>query len=569
MHDAATIAEMRRLYYGEHWKIGTIAAQLQVHPDAIRRAVNRPMGPPAPRPPRPRQIDPFLPWLRQTLATYPRLRATVLHRMLRERGYTGGVVQLRRLLRQLRPPAPSEAFGRLQCLPGEEGQVDWADFGYVQVGRAKRRLSAFVLTLSYSRALYAELFFDQSLSNFLAGHQHAFESFGGVPPQLLSDNLRSVVLERRGDHIRFHPRYLEWAGHYCFQPRPCHVRRGNEKGRVERSIRFLRESFWAAQGFTGLAHCNARLQRWIGEVADARPWPDDPSVRVAEVFNTCERLQLLPLPAYRLDTSLRSSIRASRAGGDLCMLPGFDREQPVSIRASRAGGDAIRPTAGSPRPCFNPRLPRGRRRRPLDPVPDRERVSIRASRAGGDLQLMSAGGARYQFQSAPPAREATFNRPRPPFDHGVSIRASRAGGDASPRPGPAVCCAFQSAPPAREATRMPLTPRCTLKVSIRASRAGGDFTTRAGVAAYDEFQSAPPAREATRQPQHRQHGGLVSIRASRAGGDAGASGASPTKDVSIRASRAGGDYATATIAVPIIEFQSAPPAREATCRCLR
>jgi transposase len=312
MHDAATIAEMRRLYYGEHWKIGTIAAQLQIHPDAIRRAVNRPMGPPALRPPRPRQIDPFLPWLQQTLATYPRLRATVLHRMLRERGYTGGVVQLRRLLRQLRPPAPSEAFVRLQCLPGEAGQVDWADFGCVQVGRAKRRLSAFVLTLSYSRALYAELFFDQSLSNFLAGHQHAFECFGGVPRQLLSDNLRSVVLERRGDHIRFHPRYLEWAGHYCFQPRPCHLRRGNEKGRVERSIRFLRESFWAAQGFTGLADCNARLQRWIGEVADARPWPDDPSLRVAEVFNTRERLQLLPLPAYRLDTSLRSSVRSAK-----------------------------------------------------------------------------------------------------------------------------------------------------------------------------------------------------------------------------------------------------------------
>lgn len=337
MHDAATIAEMRRLYYGEHWKIGTIAAQLQLHPDAIRRAVNRPLGPPAPRPPRPRQIDPFLPWLQQTLATYPRLRATVLHRMLRERGYTGGVVQLRRLLRQLRPPVPSEAFVRLQCLPGEAGQVDWADFGNVQVGRAKRRLSAFVLTLSYSRALYAELFFDQSLSNFLVGHQHAFESFGGVPRQLLSDNLRSVVLERRGDHIRFHPRYLEWAGHYCFQPRPCHVRRGNEKGRVERSIRFLRESFWAAQSFTGLADCNARLQRWIGEVADARPWPDDPSLCVAEVFNSRERLQLLPLPAYRLDTSLRSSVRSAKTlwirfdrndysippeavGRDLCLL---------------------------------------------------------------------------------------------------------------------------------------------------------------------------------------------------------------------------------------------------------
>src|SRR5215207_5782893 len=140
MHDAATVAEMRRLYYGEHWRIGTIAAHLQIHPDAIRRAVNRPVGPAAPRPPRPRALDPFLAWLQQTLQTYPRLPATVLHRMLSERGYRGGVVQVRRQARRLRPPVQHEAFLRLQCLPGEAGQVDWADFGYVQVGRAKRRL---------------------------------------------------------------------------------------------------------------------------------------------------------------------------------------------------------------------------------------------------------------------------------------------------------------------------------------------------------------------------------------------------------------------------------------------
>ena len=94
--------------------------------------------------------------------------------------------------------------------------------------------------------LYVEFFFDQTLASFLCGHVNAFERFGGVPRILLTDNLRSVVLERRGEQIRFHPRYLELAGHYCFQARPCHVARGNEKGRVERSIRFLRESFFAA-----------------------------------------------------------------------------------------------------------------------------------------------------------------------------------------------------------------------------------------------------------------------------------------------------------------------------------
>jgi transposase len=330
MHDAATVAEMRRLYYGEHWKIGTIAAQLQVHPDAIRRAVNRPAGP-APRPPRPRLIDPFLPWLQQTLQTYPRLPATVLHRMLRERGYTGGVVQLRRLLRQLRP-VRREVFSRLQCLPGETAQVDWADFGSVQIGRAKRRLSAFVLTLSYSRALYAELFFDQSLSNFLAGHQRAFEHFGGVARELRSDNLRAVVLERRGELIRFHPRYLELAGHYCFQPRPCHVARGNEKGRVERSIRFLRESFWAAHSFTSLTDCNTRLKRWIAEVADARPWPDDASLCVAEAFAR-ERPQLMALPVHCLDTSQHCTVRSEKT-----LWVRFDRND-YSIPPQAVGRD--------------------------------------------------------------------------------------------------------------------------------------------------------------------------------------------------------------------------------------
>ena len=95
------------------------------------------------------------------------------------------------------------------------------------------------------------------------------------------------------------------------QPRPCHVRRGNK--RVASSAHPLSARIvLGGSGCTGLAHCNARLQRWIGEVADARPWPDDPSVRVAEVFNTCERLNVLPLPAYRLDTSLRSSVRRAQ-----------------------------------------------------------------------------------------------------------------------------------------------------------------------------------------------------------------------------------------------------------------
>jgi transposase len=307
---AEIVAEIRRLYYAEHWRVGTIASQMGVHPDAVRRALHREVGALAPAPPRPRQIDPFLPWLKETLERYPRLHATVLHRMLRERGFTGGVVHLRRVVRQLRPQQ-REVFVRLHSLPGEAAQVDWADFGPVRLGRAERRLSAFVMTLCYSRALYVEFFFDQTLGNFLRGHARAFEHFAGVTRRVVTDNLRSVVLERRGEQIRFHPRYLELAGHYCFEPRPCHVRRGNEKGRVERSIRFLRESFFAVHGFTTLTTLNQSVRAWVDTVAAARRWPDDGSRTIADVWRE-EGGRLLALPQHRLDTSDRTAVSSRK-----------------------------------------------------------------------------------------------------------------------------------------------------------------------------------------------------------------------------------------------------------------
>src|SRR5439155_687551 len=110
----------------------------------------------------------------------------------------------------------------------------------------------FVLVLSWSRAVYARFALDQTLESFLRGHVEAFTTLTGVPRVILYDNLRSVVLERVGDHIRFHPRLLDLAGHYHFAPQPCAVARGNEKGRVERMIGFLRGSFFAARAFTSL-----------------------------------------------------------------------------------------------------------------------------------------------------------------------------------------------------------------------------------------------------------------------------------------------------------------------------
>jgi len=382
---AEIVAEIRRLYYAEHWRIGTIASQLGVHPEAIRRAVNREPGTLRPLRPRPRQIAPFVPWLIETLEHYPRLCATVLHRMLRERGFAGGVGQVRRAVGPLRP-SRRQAFARLDWLPGEAAQVDWADFGRVTIGRAKRRLSAFLMTLCYSRALYVEFFLDQSLGNFLRGHVHAFEHFTGVTRQVATDNLRSVVLERRGDQIRFHPRYLELAGHYCFEPRPCHVRASYEKGRVERSVRFLRDSFFSARGFTTLAALNESVRRWSAEVAGARRWADDASRTVAEVFADDECQRLLALPQHRLDTSDRCSASSGKTPwvrfdrNDYSIPPGAVGK-PLTLIATDTEVrllDGVAEIAVHPR-CF------GQRQRVTDPIHSQALLTQKRGAAAGAI----------------------------------------------------------------------------------------------------------------------------------------------------------------------------------------
>src|SRR6266536_1357783 len=264
-------AEIRRLFYAEHWRVGTIATTLGVHHDTVYHAIERDRFVRTGTQVRPSALDPYQAFLAATLEPYPRLRATRLYAMLRERGFAGSAVQVRRYVRTIRPAARAEAYLRLETLPGEQAQVDWGNFGAFPGGGARRILSCFVLVLSWSRAVYARFALDQTLESFLRGHVEAFTALGGVPRTLLYDNLKSVVLERVGDHIRFHPRLLELAGHYHFAPQPCAPYRGNEKGKVERMIQYLRHSFFAARRFASLHDLNAQLATWIADTLVRRP----------------------------------------------------------------------------------------------------------------------------------------------------------------------------------------------------------------------------------------------------------------------------------------------------------
>lgn len=300
MLNPETRAQIRRYFYAEHWKIGTIARELGVHPDAVRNAIEAQRLGLGGQPVRASIVDPYLAFLRETLDQHPRLRATRIYQMARDRGYTGSVGQLRRAVARLRPQV-REPFLRLETFPGEQAQVDWAHFGHVMVGRARRALSCFVMTLSYSRALYLEFFFDQTMENFLRGHVRAFQTWGGCPRQILYDNLKSAVVERRGVQIHFHPRLLELSGHYHFVPQACQVRAGNQKGRVERAIRYVRDSFWAGRSFTTLAECNRQAWLWRDQVAQQRRWPGQDGRTVEEVFRD-EQPRLLPPPLHPFHT---------------------------------------------------------------------------------------------------------------------------------------------------------------------------------------------------------------------------------------------------------------------------
>jgi transposase len=293
-------ARIRRLFFADHWRVNTIAAELGVHHETVARAVGTARFIRPGVQVRPTMLDAYKGLIAKVLDEYPKLRATRVYEMLRQRGYLGSAIQVRRYLRKVRPTSV-EAYLRLETMAGEQAQVDWGNFGPIRIGDARRTLSCFVMVLSWSRAMYARFALDQTLESFLRGHVLAFGALGGVPREILYDNLKSVVLERAGDHIRFHPRILDLAGHYHFAPKPCAPYRGNEKGKVERQIQYLRHSFFAARRYSSVEDLNVQLARWIEDVAHVRRAPGHADARTVIELLTDERRRLLPRPEHAFE----------------------------------------------------------------------------------------------------------------------------------------------------------------------------------------------------------------------------------------------------------------------------
>ena len=293
-------AQMRRLVLVERWKIETVARRFGVHHSTVRRALDD--AAPTPGQPASSALDPHKDYIVERLVAYPELTGTRLLVELKARGYERGIAQLRRYIAQVRHPRPRKVYLRVEVEPGEQAQVDWGSFGHLRIGSAQRPLSAFVMTLSWSRAMFVDFSLDQRMETFLSMHRRALEYFGGVPKRCLYDNLKSVVLHHVGSTVQFNPRFLAFAGHYLFEPTAAPVRYPEAKGRVESNIRYLRQSFFYGRTFSSLADLREQAARWRDETANQRlhaTTRERPADRLL-----VERARLRALPERPFDADL-------------------------------------------------------------------------------------------------------------------------------------------------------------------------------------------------------------------------------------------------------------------------
>jgi transposase len=311
MVNAEIQAEIKRMFHVDHMKVYAISRDLRVSRDVVRRVLSIQRFSPQREHDRSSKLDPYVPLIEEIVAKHPRIRATRLCTLLKERGYLGSVNIVRVALREGLRPKPKRAYQVLTSFPGEQAQVDWGSFGKIKIGNAERALSCFVMVLSWSRAIFARFMLDQTTSSFMAAHQEAFSYLGGVARQIRYDNLKSVVISRDGRAIQFNDNFLEFSGNCGFLPSACNPYSGHEKGKVERTIRYIRDSFFACRRYRDIHDLNTQLKTWIETTAMARPWPDD-HAKVIRTQWAVEKSRLLPLPVHANPCERREEVRIAK-----------------------------------------------------------------------------------------------------------------------------------------------------------------------------------------------------------------------------------------------------------------
>lgn len=212
------------------------------------------------RQPKSWKADPWRPYLRERWEQGVH-NDSRLFLGIRKRGYDGCLTQVKKAVHPWRGEGRERAFVRFETAPGEQAQMDWGHFG----NWGGKRLYGFALTLGWSRMQYVEFTQRQDVETLLNCMVHAFHYFGGVTATVLTDNMKTVVVERIDGQPGFHARMLDFATYDGFVPRVCHPYRPQTKGKIESTIRYIKSSFWPGLEFGTLKELNRQALLWCGE----------------------------------------------------------------------------------------------------------------------------------------------------------------------------------------------------------------------------------------------------------------------------------------------------------------
>ncbi len=282
---AEKLGVSRRTIY--HW-IATSQLERDADDEAVRYKA---------RPAVERKIDPYRAIIDARLQAYPLLSAVRLHEEIRSAGYTGSYTRLKEYVRQVRPVVLDPVV-RFETPPGHQGQVDFAHFR-LPWGRRW----ALLVVLGFSRLLWLRFFRRQDMQTLFGGLEQAFAFFGGVPAELLFDQMKAVIIEDErlnGGRLVENAEFLRFAYHWQFRARACRAYRAKTKGKVERPIRYVRENFFYGRSFLNDEDLNAQAALWLDQVANVR-LHGTTGERPIERFQREERMALnsLVLRPYR------------------------------------------------------------------------------------------------------------------------------------------------------------------------------------------------------------------------------------------------------------------------------
>lgn len=308
MIDYGLFARIKNYHEQAGLNAAQIAGELSLDPRTVARCLAQKGFQPRKSTPRPSKLDPFKHSIIRMLETHPYTARQILQR-IQEEGFDGRYSIVKRYVHKVRPRR-APAFLKLEFAPGECAQVDWGSYGSIRVGETQRRLSFFVMVLCHSRQMYLEFTVSQTMEHFLACHQNAFSFFGGVTRKIMVDNLKSAVLKRAlGEAPLLNPRYLDFANHYGFTIVPCGVGRGNEKGRVENGVGYIKKNFLAGLELPDFHALNPAALHWLSTIANARIHGETRK-KPADMLQE-ELSCLLPLPPFPYDTATVTQVRAS------------------------------------------------------------------------------------------------------------------------------------------------------------------------------------------------------------------------------------------------------------------